>query len=176
MDVLEFLCQQQGIDLNACTAKNTALHRAIMDKHQEAIIFLCGQPGINVNLVNSYGNTPIISACLKNLDDQVIEALLAHKPHLGQNKQGKTALSYSVQNNNLRVTEKLLNAGAAVDTVYSDGKDTVFYIAFVNASDQISKLLLDHLPDVNKPISGSHARVLHLAALTGKSNIITYLI
>ncbi|WP_163369501.1 ankyrin repeat domain-containing protein [Endozoicomonas acroporae] len=175
--VLRFLCQNPYIDINACgPEKNTALHFAIRNHQGAAVHYLCQQPNIDVNVENSLGCTPIILACEKNSDNRIIQTLLNKKPYLGPNKNGETALSHSVKNNNLKTTEILIYNEAPVDTMHSDGKDSVFYISFTNASDQISKLLLSHLTDINQKISEAGARVLHLAALTGKDDIITYLI
>ncbi|WP_422467286.1 ankyrin repeat domain-containing protein [Endozoicomonas sp. ALC013] len=176
--VLRFLCQNPYIDINACGPdKNTALHFAIRNHQGAAVHFLCQQQNIDVNVENSLGCTPIILACEKNSDHRILQTLLEKKPYLGPNKNGETALSHSVKNNNLKTTEILIYNGAApVDTMHSDGKDSIFYISFTNASDQISILLLSCLTDINKKISEAGARVLHLAALTGKDDIITYLI
>ncbi|MBO9494498.1 ankyrin repeat domain-containing protein [Thalassotalea sp. G20_0] len=176
--VLRFLCQNPYININARgPEKNTALHFAIRMHQGAAVHFLCQQPNIDVNVENSLGCTPIILACEKNSDVRILQTLLEKKPYLGPNKNGETALSHSVKNNNLKTTEILIYNGAApVDTMHSDGKDSIFYISFTNASDQISILLLSCLTDINQKISEAEARVLHLAALTGKDDIITYLI
>ncbi|WP_257294226.1 ankyrin repeat domain-containing protein [Endozoicomonas sp. YOMI1] len=177
VEVVEFLCQNPCIDINALSAdKSTALLYAIDKNHVATVKFLCQHPDIKINLENNRGLTPIICACKNNVDDQIIDALLDHKPYLGENKNNKTALSFSVENNNLETTEKLLKSGAVVNKKNKDGKDSIFYISFDKASDEISKLLLDYLPDVNQSLSDYDVRVLHLAALQGKVEIASYLI
>lgn len=117
-----------------------------------------------------------MTACEYNRDDQIIDALIELKPKLGPNSYEKTALHFSVAHNNLTTTEKLLNAGAPVNTIHKRGTETLFYISFTKASDEISKSLLDHLRDINQPLSHSGARAIHLAAITGKDTLIPYLI
>ena len=177
MASLEFLCQEPYIDINALSPeKNTPLHLAIEHNNVAAIKFLCLRHDIDVNLKNKRGFTPIMFACSKNADGQIIDALLDNKPVLDEDKQIETALSFSVKNNNLETTKKLLESGAQVDKKHEDGKNSIFYISFTKASDEISILLLNFLEDVNQSISNCNARVLHLAALTGKTDIAVYLI
>ena len=176
--VLRFLSELAGININSPTSEGyTPLHLAVIKKNQDAIIFLCQQPGIDVNRSDYIeGFTPIISACKSDLNDQVIEALLALKPDYKANIKEETALYFSAKNNNLSTTEKLLNAGATVGMIVKDGTKSVFYSAFTNASDEISRLLLRQLPDVDKKITEKGACAIHLAALTGKHTLIPYLI
>ncbi|WBA86360.1 ankyrin repeat domain-containing protein [Endozoicomonas sp. GU-1] len=177
MASLEFLCQLPCIDINAPSPeKNTALHLAIDHNNVAVVEFLCQRHDINVNRKNKSGFTPIMLACSKNADAQIIDALLNTQPVLDEEKQIETALSFSVKNNNLETTKKLLESGAKVDQKHDDGKNSIFYISFTEASDEISILLLDSLEDVNQEISINNARVLHLAAFTGKADIAVYLI
>ncbi|WP_422448714.1 ankyrin repeat domain-containing protein [Endozoicomonas sp. ALB091] len=177
MASLEFLCQLPCIDINAPSPeKNTALHLAIDHNNVAVVKFLCQRHDINVNRKNKSGFTPIMLACSKNADAQIIDALLNTQPVLDEEKQIETALSFSVKNNNLETTKKLLESGAKVDQKHNDGKNSIFYISFTEAADEISILLLDSLEDVNQPISINNARVLHLAAFTGKTKIAVYLI
>ncbi|WP_163369502.1 ankyrin repeat domain-containing protein [Endozoicomonas acroporae] len=177
MASLEFLCQQPCIDINALSPeKNTALHLAIDHNNVAVVKFLCLRHDIDVNLKNKRGFTPIMLACSKNADGQIIDALLDSQPVLDEEKQIETALSFSVKNNNLETTKKLLKSGAQVNKKHEDGKDSIFYISFDKASDEISKLLLDNLRDVNQSISNCNARALHLASLQGKTDIVIYLI
>ncbi|MBO9494497.1 ankyrin repeat domain-containing protein [Thalassotalea sp. G20_0] len=177
IEALEFLCENPYIDINALSSfKMTALHHAINKNNVAAVKFLCQRQDINVDLENAFGSTPIILACKKNVDGQIIDELLAHNPYLGENTNSKIALSFSVENNNFETTKKLLESGAKVNTKHKDGKDSIFYISFDKASDEISKLLLRYLRDVNQPLSDCNARALHLASLKSKADIADYLV
>ncbi|WBA83426.1 ankyrin repeat domain-containing protein [Endozoicomonas sp. GU-1] len=174
--VLELLCKLDGIHINARMRNgDTALSLAVRMNNQDAILFLCQQPGIDVNVSDSKRNTPITTACELNLNDQVIDALLSNlKP--GRISYAQTALYSSVKNNNINTTEKLLNAGAVSDIRCKYATHSLLYFSFTHANDDISKLLLKNMSNINKTISVNGTCALHLICYLGKHTLISYLI
>ena len=117
-----YLREQPGFDLNqprACKSQNTLLHDAIRYSQIRCVNFLL-QQGAYLNVVNAYGNTPLISAVLQE-DFSMVTLLLKTLRARGQeyltsvlNNKGESALEVAKRKQNTKIARLLLSQGVAV--------------------------------------------------------------
>lgn len=109
-------------DLNG----NTPLHCAESTTVLKPLLAL---PGINPNLKNNLGNTPLMEAVLAN-NGQLVKLLIEHKdtdPNISDEK-GNTPLMIAVKNNNTGVATSLINNKKTDPTLKNNEKKTAIDI------------------------------------------------
>ncbi len=121
-----------------------ALHIIAKDRNQSYLGVFLAQPGIDVNLQDKQGNTPLMAAVQSGWDDGVT-ALLRKKANVNlPNTAGETPLIRAVLLHNYDMARALLDAGANPDKAdYSGGLTAREYAARETRYPQIAKLLAD---------------------------------
>ena len=96
-----------GANVN-CKFSYSALHYAVKNNSEELLELLLSQPGVDVNIRCTRGNTPLIDAC--NQDHVNIVRRLCQVREINPNITsvlGQTALSYAIYRNNVEYVKIL---------------------------------------------------------------------
>lgn len=125
-EVVAYLVER-GANVQAVTANSqSALHFACGKGHLEVVKLLVEGAGAPLNTRDRFGYTPFIRAVLANRE-AVVEYLLtvskAGKIDLdGKDKLGNSALHIACEEENLRMVQLLLEAGADVKATNGEGR------------------------------------------------------
>lgn len=135
-----------GVTPNAIDPKgNPMLIVAIRDKSMKVIDFLLANPGINANLANKSGETPLMIASIEG-ELPVVKTLVLDKK-VDVNKTGWTPLHYACSTGRLDVAQFLIANGAKVNAL-SPSETTPLMMAVSSGNDELIKLLLDKGADL----------------------------
>jgi ankyrin repeat protein len=121
----------------------TALYFASRDGQLEAVRWLLAQEGIDVNLGNTDGTSPLHIASTRG-HEAVVEALIAAGADVDhQNRGGVTALVDASLYGHTAIARRLVAAGARVNHADTDGF-TALDLAFFNYHGVTVNILLAH--------------------------------
>lgn len=124
-EVVAYLVER-GANVQAVTANSqSALHFACGKGHLEVVKLLVEGAGAPLNTRDRFGYTPFIRAVLANRE-AVVEYLLTSEKHRidldGKDKLGNSALHIACEEENLRMVQLLLEAGADVKATNGEGR------------------------------------------------------
>jgi ankyrin repeat protein len=172
--------EQRGENWDIQLENITALTLACEKGLASIVDLLLTAPGINPNLPNGFGDTPLILACRHQKID-VVEKLLqipAVKFNLA-NKQNQTPFFEACQSNNVELYRLLWRNQRTDDPINLQHKNQLNYTAFeaacIKNADKIVKLFFEeHLSeaDINSP----GFMPLHLAARFGSMKVLNLLL
>ncbi|XP_051210500.1 uncharacterized protein [Lolium perenne] len=142
------------------------LHVAASRGSMEVCRYLVQDLGVDVNVVDGEGRTPLFWAVLsKNVS--AAKYLLDHGANQDMpNHDGFSPLHEAVGSGDCEMVKLLLAKGAYVDPVASCG--TPLHVAATQGQDGTMKILLDHNADVNKMVNG---KTPMMAALDADSKL-----
>lgn len=105
---------------------NTALHWAVLAKHENVLRFLLESGKLSLNTTNAHHRTPLhLAASQGNL--VATQELLRYDPKLDlEDKWGATSLYLAQSNNQMNVAVALIEAGAKIDTDKIDSQAMFF--------------------------------------------------
>ncbi len=106
---------------------NNFMHKTRVKFHDAPLIRSAIEAGLDVNIRDSLGTTPLIDASSRaNLD--AVDMLIKAGAGLDvRDSDGWTPLTLAVNNGNLKLMEKLIKAGAGLDVRDSDGWSPAMY-------------------------------------------------
>ena len=140
-------CLDRAADINYQNEfGSTALSIASYHGHLQAVHVLL-QHWASPYVEDKQGNRPLTDACMGEGDFDVIRLLFEQDSngHEEPNNEGKTALSYACQNNNVEAVELFLGS-----TCHLEQKDNLGHTALFDAgSVEIAKLLLERGAHMN---------------------------
>ena len=156
--VLQLL--EYDADPNICDSSGcTAIHRAARPSNLQSnpsqgdedftrtfkkleIIQLLIKRGVNINIQNTAGITPLMMACSCSNSTQVVELLLRNEanPNI-QTEYSETALMLACETCNLEVTKLLLKAKANPNQQRTDGITALMFVAQQGHPDIVQQLL-----------------------------------
>lgn len=135
---------ERGVDANSVDAKGQpAANVAIQRDAGRAFDVLVAAPGLNVNQLNSTGESPLMLAAIKG-QLAWCERLLQRGAQV--NQPGWSPLHYAASGPNPRIAELLLDKGAALDARSPNGS-TPLMLAARYGSEQTVGLLLERGAD-----------------------------
>jgi ankyrin repeat protein len=140
-----------GVDVNKTDElENTPLHIACIDCNYEVANLLLEQSNVNIELLNAFNESPLLSACESN-NVPCVKLLLEKKayPHK-RNNNGNNAIHIACQYGNIEIIELLLNRGVSINYRNSYGK-TPLYIACIEKQLRCVEFLLKNGADINIP-------------------------
>ena len=130
---------KKGISPNIQDAKgNTGLHVALLEGLPSAAGVLLKAPGLDVNVVNKAGETPLMMAALKNNVD-VARTLIERGAAI--NKSGWTPLHYAATGGNTDIMNMLLDKGAQIDARSPNGTTPLMMAARYGSTKAVELLL-----------------------------------
>jgi len=135
------------------TFTDAPLYCAVLNGHLEVVKYLLERPDINVNIVNSVGETPLYAACMyggNNVGAAVLECLLKHKDCdvNRTNIFGETPLFAACRHGRVWIVRLLLKYRANVDQAKHGDGTTPLCIAALHEHENIVKVLIQHHANV----------------------------
>ncbi|MEA5140976.1 ankyrin repeat domain-containing protein [Arcicella rigui] len=129
LEVFEYL-ESLGLKPTATTkSAENVLHFIVRKPNQKDIIEHFLAKGVNVNQADEEGNTVFAYAAASNRDLATLELLLAKTTNINQaNQKGETPLALAVKSNSPEVVKFLLDKGADVKAVNTNGENLLAYL------------------------------------------------
>lgn len=127
-DQIKKICAEREAkvsEVEPCSG-NTALHWAVLAKHDDILRFLLESGKLSPNSMSAHHRTPLhLAASQGNL--VAIQEILKHNPKLDlEDKWGATALYLAQSNHQMNVAVALIEAGANIDTDKIDSQAMFF--------------------------------------------------
>ena len=137
----------KGVSPNTVDPKgNPMLNLAIRDKSTKVTQLLLKDPNIDVDLSNTYGETPLMIAAIEG-DLPVVKELVLQN-HARVDHIGWTPLHYACSKGQLEVAQFLVANGAVVDSTSLNGT-TPLMMAVQSGNEQLIRFLLDQGADIS---------------------------
>ncbi len=136
----EIILGYDNFNVNTLNSKGLGLLH--ISNNSKDLIFLLEQQGIDINLLDSSGNTLLISVCEKWRSDKFIEMFFSHKD-IDVNKptpDGKYPLFIAFQNHRHKVAKRLLQH-PDIDVAKAEGKTGSFLNGYLDDLEIIQLLL-----------------------------------
>lgn len=118
LDLIKKICIERDIEVTEVEPRsgNTALHWAVLAKHDDILRFLLKNGKLSPNSISAHHRTPLHLAAIQgNLD--ATQELLKYDPKLDlEDEWGATALYLAQSNQQMNVAVALIEAGAEIDT------------------------------------------------------------
>jgi len=135
-----------GISPNTLDPKgNPMLFLAVKDNSSKVIDYLTNLPGIDVNLANKSGETPLMIASIEGNLQVVKYLVLTKKADI--NNSGWTPLQYACTRGQLEVAQFLVANGAKVNAL-SPNNSTALMMSVMSGNEYLVKFLLDNGADL----------------------------
>ncbi len=127
--------------------------------------------GADVNEQDEYGYTPLIEAAIMNKEDIGLVLLEAGADVQGRDLTGRTALHWTVDNNNISFSKELLNRSANANA-YSTGGLSVLVMPLLRQQQPIKELLFHYGANLSFAQDFIYAKLLgHRFELQGSLDI-----
>ena len=128
LNLVEKTCRERDIEISGvepCTG-NTALHWAVLARHDDILRFLLDSGKLSTNSISAHGRTPLhLAASQGNLN--ATQELLKYDPKLDlEDRWGARALYLAQSNHQMNVALALIEAGAKIDTDKIDSQGMFF--------------------------------------------------
>ena len=121
--------------------------------------------GIDVNQVDCFGLTPLLTLAILPENTATVDLLLQQQPNIDfQGPAGDSALLGALQNRNFRIATKLIHHGANIHIKENSGYNALC-VAVLYHAHPIIRLLLEREAD-HQGIIKQHGSFLHLVART----------
>ena len=137
----------RGFDPNTRDPKGqTGLNIALMERSAKTVRLLLAQPGIDVNALNSAGESALMIAALKG---DVPDTQLLLERGAKVNQPGWSALHYAATGPEPKLVQLLVGRGADLNAASPNGTTPLMMAAQYGSEDSVS-LLLARGADVNR--------------------------
>lgn len=143
IDIFKRMVERTNIDIHNHRGE-TLLHRmvtSIRDCSEFIELFL--NRGVDLNVLNERGETPLVCAIDKGYDATAIFLIKCGTDLKICDRYGQTALHHAAQRNRAEVVAHLLEMGCPVNSQDING-DTALYLAASKGNTEVVKLLLAH--------------------------------
>jgi hypothetical protein len=177
VDVMRFLVNDLGADVNQAINDCTPLYAAAQECHLDSVRCLANELGADINQGDRIGSTPLINAA-RNGRLAVVQCLVK-KLGADANRaepEGGTPLYIAAQMGHLAVVQCLIQEGGAdVNQATKDGairkhKKVIAYLLKRGADPQLSVPKHGTAADISKASGASATQTAYLAAKTHCSN------
>ena len=137
----------KGVSSNTVDPKgNPMLILAIRDKSTKVTQLLLKDPNIDVDLSNTYGETPLMIASIEG-DLPVVKELILQN-HARVDHIGWTPMHYACSKGQLEVAQFLVANGAVVDSTSLNGT-TPLMMTVQSGNEELIRFLLDQGADIS---------------------------
>lgn len=174
-------CLENGVDPNCIFDETTALHIAAeLGSISMILVLLFKCEHLNVNVRDSFGDTPLNAACQRKINSKVIAILLKNgaNPNVS-NKFHRTPLFYAVTHKNIAVAILLIKHNADVDSMDAFGNMPLSVASVEKIFLPMVKLLLNHGANPNLVAPKSQPLLLRACMFCNNNDaleIISYLL
>jgi len=137
-------------------------------------IRLLEHAGMNMNSIDNNGMTPLMYAIQKRCDSVIIDFLLSKSTNIDtQDKDGRTALFYAIDNNDISTTKSLMKFGASINLPDHDGYYPLYFSIF-RMKPKIAEILIKEGASFKTPNS-NYESICQLAQRRGYKSFIKIL-
>ena len=141
---------KSGVDVKVAPFGVSALNVAV-DSNSIACVRVLIGAGADLNIINQAGNTPLITAIMKNPDDRCLRILLEAQADVNKTDScGTTPLMCAVENNKITFIKMLIDKGAKVNRAHDKDGATPLITAAKNGFTECVDELLVQGADVHK--------------------------
>lgn len=170
-------CHHFGYYFNSADDEGQSiLCSAIEAGRVNVIQYLIKNCNTYVNMVDHFGESPLMFAIIKGSSIEIIKCLLQNGSSVFTEAYDMaTPLYLAVNENRLAVSELLLKHGSPVDAPDTDGL-TPFHIAVKNQSIDMVRLLHKYGASTDRMIESSGFTPLHQTVIQGNFEILTFLL
>ena len=169
-------CLELGVDVNTKDKYNAGLHYAASNNNIELCEILLSQHGIDVNQVNSDGQTALMVSCL-NEREEITQKLVSH-PGIDfncQDRDGFTAAYYAVDSGNIGCVKILSMQNNVNWNLFPPNRQTITALAIERNNQEILRMLIN-ISSINWNLRGGDEHsALTLALKSGKTDCIKIL-
>jgi len=159
---------ERGFDPNTRDPKGQpGLNIALLERSAKTAKLLLAQPGIDVNLLNNAGESPLMMAALKG-DMSAAQLLLERGAKV--NQPGWSALHYASTGPDAALVKLLLDRGAELNAGSPNGTTPLMMAAQYGSEDSVS-LLLARGADVNRR-NEKDLRAVDFARMAGRESLV----
>ncbi|XP_058101985.1 ankyrin repeat-containing protein At5g02620-like [Magnolia sinica] len=156
--------------------KNTALHEALRNRHENVAVKLLESDLGLAYLVNEAGESPLHMAAREELL-QVVEKILDIKPSDEKTNMvrirdahGRTALHYAACQDNSTIVEKLLKVDHSLAYILDNIGYSSLHVATASGSPKAIAELLKQCPDASEQLDPNGKNVFHIAIMYNKNS------
>lgn len=179
LEAIQYL-ESLGIKSDFVTKdNNNILHNlSFATKDVSIIKEFIGKKGINPNLINKKGNTPLMNASYAG-NKEVLALFIKHSDVNLKNKKGETALTTAIKRNKPEVVSFLLENNADVTVKNKKGDDLIFSMvdSYRRGIENFNKKL--HLlisKGLNAQNSNKDSKLIHKAVKKGNLELLNALL
>ncbi len=159
---------ERGFDPNTRDPKGqTGLNIALLERSAKTTKLLLAHPGIDVNLLNNAGESPLMMAALKG-DVSAAQMLLERGAKV--NQPGWSALHYASTGPDTGLVKLLLDRGAELNAASPNGTTPLMMAAQYGSEDSVN-LLLARGADVNRR-NEKDLRAVDFARMSGREALV----
>ncbi|XP_058079022.1 ankyrin repeat-containing protein At2g01680-like [Magnolia sinica] len=170
--------EERNVELLRMTnkEKNTALHEALRNQHENVAVKLLESDLKLAYLVNEAGESPLHMAAREELL-QVVEKILDIEPSDEKTNMvrirdahGRTALHYAACQDNSTIVEKLLSVNRSLAYILDNIGYSSLHVAAASGSPKAIAELLKQCPDASEQLDPSGKNVFHIAIMHHKNS------
>ena len=175
-EIVALLAEDEASYKSKWRTGSTACHMAVQ-KDDPVYIKILKEAGADINVRNDYGITPLMVACSKGTNIDVIDYLVENGAKINQrDKYGSDAFMYSMANSNINVIKHLIDLGADIHTKSGNGEN-ILMAAIDNGADlERIKYLLSLGIDINEESKNGEQAISKAAYNNPNLDVIDYLV
>jgi len=179
-----YLYLEEKISLSPNVSTNSGinpLHNLVRSKDREVVEYFI-KKGVDVNQVNSEGNTPLMLAARYQQDLSIFNLFFEHAKNINiQNKLGQSALTHALMNRSeqaVKISLLLIGGGSSQGLKDTEGNNLSYYLIayYKNLQDYKEKLrMLYTFGFSNNKVQNNGNTLFHVAVHFKNKEIIRYL-
>ena len=149
-EIVALLAKDEASYKSKWRTGSTACHIAVQ-KDNPVYIKILKEEGADINVKNDYDITPLMVACSRGTNIEVIDYLIENGASLNQcDCNGSDALMYAISNPNINVFKHLVDLGADVHTKSGNGENILMAALDTGADLEKIKYILSFGIDINE--------------------------
>ena len=149
-DIVALLAEDEASYKSKWQTGSTACHMAAQ-KDDPVYIKILKEAGADINVKNDYGITPLMVACSRGTNIEVIDYLIENGANIKQlDHYGSDAFMYAMANSNINIIKHLVDLGADIHTKSGNGENILMAALEKGADLEKIKYILSLGIDINE--------------------------